>query len=433
MKKLFKSTIFTQLLFYFFPIALLPLLVILSLTYFQSKKTLQTEKLTYLRTILTRHAEHIESYINERHGAVKTLSQMPSLMNALVEFNHVFQKGGTASPEYISIDRQLRPFMTTYKETYGYEDLFLISRDGDVIFSVMHREELGTNLQRGPYRKMELAGVFLKAVTLLETEISKFDYYPPARKPAGFMAAPVFHQGRFAGVVALQMNMRELAKVVNDVTGLGKTGETVVAARVGHEALFMAPSRFDPDAAFKRKVILDSPLAMPIQEAVNKKQGSGVAHDYRNREVLAAWKYLPSIRWGMVIKMDASEAFQPISTFRDLLIYVGLATILLVIGVTLFAAKTFSRPIAKLQSMTRRIAAGELNEKIEIPARNEIGQLAESFNTMTAELNRYHHQMEELVAQRTEELKTVNELLRRESAFLQLQKDIAVAANENQP
>ena len=35
----------------------------------------------------------------------------------------------------------------------------------------------------------------------------------------------------------------------------------------------------------------------------------GEAIDYRGNSVIAAWSYLPSFRWGMVVKQDDEEAF----------------------------------------------------------------------------------------------------------------------------
>jgi sigma-B regulation protein RsbU (phosphoserine phosphatase) len=55
--------------------------------------------------------------------------------------------------------------------------------------------------------------------------------------------------------------------------------------------------------------------------------------------------------------------------------------------IALVGARTISRPIADLTEMTGRIAAGDFTRRIDIPARNEIGVLAASFNEMSRRLN----------------------------------------------
>ena len=42
------------------------------------------------------------------------------------------------------------------------------------------------------------------------------------------------------------------------------------------------------------------------------KKGYGVALDYRGEMVAAFNTYLPTFRWGMVVKQDTDEAFSPI-------------------------------------------------------------------------------------------------------------------------
>ena len=53
-----------------------------------------------------------------------------------------------------------------------------------------------------------------------------------------------------------------------------------------------------------------------MQRAVQGQRGYGEAIDYRGQPVIAAWSYLPSFRWGMVVKQDVDEAFALINRQR---------------------------------------------------------------------------------------------------------------------
>ena len=55
-----------------------------------------------------------------------------------------------------------------------------------------------------------------------------------------------------------------------------------------------------------------------MQKAVEGQRGYGEAIDYRGEPVVAAWSYLPSYRWGMVVKQDDGEAFALI--YRQILV-----------------------------------------------------------------------------------------------------------------
>ena len=59
-----------------------------------------------------------------------------------------------------------------------------------------------------------------------------------------------------------------------------------------------------------------SDRATPMQRAVQGERGYGEAIDYRGEPVVAAWSYLPSFRWGLVVKQDGDEAFALINQQR---------------------------------------------------------------------------------------------------------------------
>jgi phosphoserine phosphatase RsbU/P len=78
----------------------------------------------------------------------------------------------------------------------------------------------------------------------------------------------------------------------------------------------------------------------------------------------------------------------------------GVSGLVLLFGsvMAIFGAKTISRPIVDLTEMTRRIAGGDFTQRIDIPAKNEIGALATSFNEMTRRLNESIENLKETTA-----------------------------------
>ena len=104
------------------------------------------------------------------------------------------------------------------------------------------------------------------------------------------------------GVAALQIDTDEIYRLAENYVGLGSTGEIVIAFREGDTIRLAAPMRHDPNAAFKRLIQIGSDEALPIQYAVRGKKGHGVSVDYRGKNILAAWRYLPQTEWGIVVK-----------------------------------------------------------------------------------------------------------------------------------
>jgi diguanylate cyclase (GGDEF)-like protein len=72
-----------------------------------------------------------------------------------------------------------------------------------------------------------------------------------------------------------------------------------------------------------------------------------------------------------------------------LLVGVLAAALLLSAFIGWLLARVTTRPLAELSAAAARVAAGDLDTRIDVRSRDEVGQLAEAFNEMTAELRTY--------------------------------------------
>jgi adenylate cyclase len=100
---------------------------------------------------------------------------------------------------------------------------------------------------------------------------------------------------------------------------------------------------------------------------------------------IGAFAYLSS-REGEGEEAHAEELLGlPIATIE--LLVAGIA-LLLSIGVALFLGRTLVRPLRRLEGSMRRVEQGDLDARAEVSSRDEIGQLAGSFNRMVEGLER---------------------------------------------
>ena len=409
-----RKTLATRLAVGFILAALLPAALSTWVTFRITRNSLEEDVLNGLEADTEARVNGIERYARERRRDASTLSRDPEIVRAMGEFTRTFELHGVESPEYVAVNRQFRPFLAFYQE-FGYHDLFLIAPSGNVVFTVARENDLGTNLKTGPYRNTPLARVFDRANTLLETEVSDFEFYEPSQAPGSFVASPIMTGKGLVGVVALQIDTSDIYRFATDYHGLGKTGEIVIASRQGDEALVKAPLRHDDKAAFHRTFQMGAEEALPIQNAVMARRGKGTAVDYRGRTVLAAWRYLPSFRWGIVVKMDADEALAPIADLRLWWASIGFVAAGLIALSALFLSRTVSVPLRRLTQATRRIAAGNLSSRADVLSADETGQLARTFNRMADQLERnqldlqaYSEDLERMVRERTVELQRSN-------------------------
>ena len=95
--------------------------------------------------------------------------------------------------------------------------------------------------------------------------------------------------------------------------------------------------------------------------------------------------------------------FQRLDT---LLLYSALGSILLALVLGLLFSRSLSRPLQELSAAARRAATGDLSHKVEVNAKDEIGELAESFNRMMDDLERLMANRKQMTADIAHELRT---------------------------
>jgi len=134
----------------------------------------------------------------------------------------------------------------------------------------------------------------------------------------------------------------------------------------------------------------DEATLAPLREirAAVRRAGADVATGWNAAGVAVAAAATPVAGpdWIVVVEQPLSEAFGPIyaalwRTFVLLLVGGAFACLLAFI-----LARRMTKPIHLLEEGTERIGAGQFNYRIQIRTGDELQRLADSFNTMAAEL-----------------------------------------------
>ena len=95
-----------------------------------------------------------------------------------------------------------------------------------------------------------------------------------------------------------------------------------------------------------------------------------------------------NVKYVIFSRIDASDIKSGLDqTRRTIFIAVFLALALTIFMGYIFA-KTITGPILELTSKARLLATGNLNQKVKVKSNDEIGQLTESFNHMSSELDK---------------------------------------------
>ncbi|MEL6927648.1 MAG: cache domain-containing protein, partial [Cyanobacteria bacterium J06600_6] len=332
--------------------------------------------------------------------------------------------------KYSQVHSRIQPVYRNFAERFNYYDLFLIDAEtGDILYSVEKETDFATNIFNGPYASSSLAEVVKQASKGRNKDfvsISDFEPYSASYgTPAAFVASPVFDDSKLIGVLALQLSIDEINRIMTSErnwlqNGLGETGETYL---IGSDYGMRSGSRFlieQPEAYFEaveaqglpkdeiesiRKLnttILNQTVNTPaIEQALDNQTGFTVVKDYRGQDTLSAYRplELDGLDWIINAQIDTSEAFEPIKAFQRKVL---LATAIIVLLVTLISSLLsyyFVRPIRTLIDGFRQVGKGSTDVKLKIKSKDEFRELGNSFNDMVDKLD---HQ-KKLVREKNEE------------------------------
>ena len=403
--------IFTRLLLLFLLLSVLPLALLGYLNLQQDKARLRADALGRVGALADKKAMQVRSFLAERERNVRFLAQSPS---AIAGFERLSRTYPADSAEDEALMKQY--FDRYIEESAVFYDVFMITPKGDVIFTQKHEADFATNLLTGPWRNTQLAEVFRDASMTLEPVFSRQEMYPPSNGAALFIAAPIMKDGKFVGVLAMQLSNALFFKIASDAVGLGQSGEAVFGRKDEEYMVMATPLRYLVDGKEVLKLKLAESKHLSLYAAIFGRSGESVKKDYRGVQVVSAWRYLPELDWGMVVKMDEDEVFASISqeravTFEFVLVLLVLSGIL-----AYYFARQISKPLESLAKTADEMAKGSLDQRVDESAFGELGIFAKAFNRMAVNLQGIYGTLEDRIEERTQELNATNAKLHEEIA-----------------
>lgn len=406
----FRTHLVAELALLFVLIAVVPLIFVMATHYNHAQKGFTKDIVNRLDLIADTRRDKIEFYTHERLKQLQVLANLPQLPQMMHELDEVLARYGAGSKEYEALYGRLFPFFSQFNSLIGYYDVFVISKEGRILFTVAREDDLHTSLKTGPYRQSGLAWVFEHATTALESEISDFQYYEPSNEPAAFSAAAVISEQKIVGAVAVQFSFDYLDNLLRDYSGLGSTGEVFTAGLLGGKPIFTSSLRHRENAMFTHNKHSEGDEEV-LTRAVNGEKGYGEVTDYRGKRVFAAWRYVPSLRWALVAKIDKDEAYATVYDEQRTLVAIMGTAFLLVIMAIVFAIRSISRPILHLGRVTRSFSRGNLEARVSRVRDNEIGALEKDFNAMASALADNQKNLQQEVIRQTKALSRAKDQL----------------------
>jgi signal transduction histidine kinase len=354
-----------QLYIIFLSLCLFTASVISIVFYYKVKKIVLAQIYDHLESISQTKQIRISFMINKKLEITKIFSSDFDFVSTL---NKYIER--PSEPTKRIIKNQL---LEMEKKSRSLKKLHLLDQNGVVILSTDSTYEGKNYSKTDSYINALNKGQDLGRVFYNDNQELNF-----------YASSQIVYDRKMLGILLIEMDASDLISLTNDYTGLGKTGETIIA-KINKDITLLTPVRFDRNAVNKKIAKADNHTMSHL--ALSNKEGfkTGVV-DYRNERVIASTRYFPQTNWSMATKIDENEALLPINQIRNLLLILNFICIIFSFGMAYFLGQYLSKSLEKLTFSINKIEKEPGSGETVVKTKNELGVLINSFNKMVSNL-----------------------------------------------
>jgi HD-GYP domain-containing protein (c-di-GMP phosphodiesterase class II) len=202
------------------------------------------------------------------------------------------------------------------------------------------------------------------------------------------VSSPVSYGGRFLGMVGAVVDLQFLIRRLQEVKASGgglipyvvdSQGRLVAAGTpqyvTGQDMKSLEIVRNFVDQGNKTQVV-------PTNEFNVRENGKDV-------EMLGTYSPVTALDWAVVVQKRQSEAYAGVAEMEHTARLLALLAVVVSIGISIFAARRITNPLQILTQSGRALARGDFSQRVHLRSRTEIGELAETFNNMSRELEQF--------------------------------------------
>jgi HD-GYP domain-containing protein (c-di-GMP phosphodiesterase class II) len=255
-----------------------------------------------------------------------------------------------------------------------------ITPDGDLLgLRILDRDGKGAeakpaNLDAPVQQELDLA---LQAALKGQVYTGTFQFVTAANQPAVIVAVPVMDNGAVIGSVEAIVSLRRISERIREE---GKGDVTVFLVDRNGKVLLHSEAATEvqhPD--FSNLKIVQEFSKAPVHLTIPYTDNRG------GERVTMLGTVAPVGRpdWGVVVQKPEKVAYASVSKMvRATITWISIALIVAILAAIVFASG-IARPVRALAERTREIANGNYHQRVELKTHNEIGELAENFNSMS--------------------------------------------------
>ncbi|HZL23138.1 MAG TPA: ATP-binding protein [Nitrososphaeraceae archaeon] len=376
------------------------------------EETIKSEILKKLEIVAKLKEKNFQDVFDQNNEKLNLVSSRYQLKVELDNYNNNYNKSKS--------QKIMNEILKAIKrEVTKFEDIIILDLSGKVVSST-NNTYLGTIHTNDIYF---IEGKKNNNVTIL--------YKSNNQELKSYLTGPLILNNKLLGVVTIFYDLGDLISMFKIFEEQIETGEINLVKRdLNGNGLIINPLRFGPDSSLNFTVSKDQVDTPIIQSLLKNEKTFSETKDYRGVDVLAVTRYLEKLGWGLVVKMDKVEAFEPLENVKYVTIFIGILVGIAIIITSTFLGNSISKPIQKLRDVMNDVAQGKFDSKIDVQGTEEIEELAKQFDLMRFNIANTNIHLNELVKERTKKIENaISNIKEKEEALEESNKNL-VLANE---
>ncbi|MGB8751111.1 MAG: HD domain-containing phosphohydrolase [Candidatus Sulfotelmatobacter sp.] len=200
------------------------------------------------------------------------------------------------------------------------------------------------------------------------------------------VSSPVSYGGRFLGMVGAVVDLQFLIRRLQEVSGGGLIPYVVDAQG---RLVAAGTSQYVTGQDMKSLEIVRNFVDEGNKAQLAATKEFGVREGKNSVEMLGTYSPVTALDWAVVVQKPQYEAYRGVAEMQRTARLLALLAVLVSIGISIFAARRITNPLQILTHSGRALARGDFSQRVHLRSRTEIGELAETFNTMSRELEQF--------------------------------------------
>jgi len=201
------------------------------------------------------------------------------------------------------------------------------------------------------------------------------------------VSTPVMADGRFIGMIGSVVDLQFLIRRLQEVSRGGLTPYVVDS-----QGRLVAGASSDYATGQDMKYL---EIVRNFTELGSRAQMVAATREFNlddgkhSVRMLGTYSPVPSLDWAVVVQKPRADAYRGVYEMQRTGRILAIMAIALSVGISIFAARRITNPLEVLTRSSRAIARGDFSQRVHLNSRTEIGELADTFNVMSAELEQF--------------------------------------------